>query len=38
LLRPIRRVVPPLGGIDFSVLVALLLLQIVQIILGRVFF
>lgn len=28
LLRPIRRVVPPLGGIDLSVLVAFLLLQI----------
>ena len=28
LLRPIRRVVPPIGGIDFSVLVAFLLLQI----------
>jgi YggT family protein len=29
LLRPIRRVVPPIGGIDFSVLVAFVLLQIV---------
>jgi YggT family protein len=38
LLRPIRRVVPLIGGIDFSVLVALLLLQVVQVILGRVFF
>lgn len=28
LLRPIRRVVPPLGGLDLSVLVAVLLLQI----------
>jgi len=28
LLRPIRRVVPPLGGLDMSVLVAVLLLQI----------
>jgi YggT family protein len=27
-LRPIRRVVPPLGGLDLSVLVAVLLLQI----------
>ena len=34
LLRPIRRVVPPLGGIDFSVLVAFLLLQIVLRLLG----
>jgi YggT family protein len=30
LLRPIRRVIPPIGGIDFSVLVAFLLLQIIQ--------
>jgi YggT family protein len=30
LLRPIRRVVPAIGGIDFSVLVALILLQIIQ--------
>lgn len=29
LLKPIRRVIPPIGGIDFSVLVAFLLLQIV---------
>jgi YggT family protein len=28
LLKPIRRVIPPIGGIDFSVLVAFLLLQI----------
>ena len=35
LLRPIRRVVPPIGGIDLSVLFALILLQIVQIILNR---
>jgi YggT family protein len=38
LLRPIRRVVPLIGGIDLSVLVALLLLQIVQMVLGRLFF
>jgi YggT family protein len=38
LLRPIRRVVPPIGGVDLSVLVALILLQIVQAILGRLFF
>lgn len=38
LLRPIRRVVPPIGGIDLSVLFALLLLQVVQIVLGRLFF
>lgn len=28
LLRPLRRIIPPLGGIDLSVLVAFLLLQI----------
>jgi YggT family protein len=28
LLRPIRKVVPPIGGLDLSVLVAVLLLQI----------
>jgi YggT family protein len=37
LLRPIRRVVPLVGGIDLSVLVALILLQIAQMILGRLF-
>ena len=36
-LRPIRRVVPPIGGVDLSVLVALILLQIVQAILARIF-
>ena len=34
LLRPIRRVVPLAGGIEFSVLVAFLLLQIVRYVLG----
>lgn len=38
LLRPIRRVVPLIGGLDLSVLVALILLQIAQVILGRLFF
>ena len=28
LLRPIRKVVPPIGGLDLSVLVAVVLLQI----------
>lgn len=37
LLRPIRRVVPPIGGIDLSVLVALVLIQIVLFVLGQVF-
>jgi YggT family protein len=31
-------VIPPLGGIDLSVLVALILLQIAQYVLGRLFF
>jgi YggT family protein len=30
LLRPLRRMIPPVGGLDLSVLVALILLQIVQ--------
>lgn len=38
LLRPIRRVVPPIGGIDFSVLVAFLLLQIIQYLLRQAIF
>ncbi|MGZ5202814.1 MAG: YggT family protein [Telluria sp.] len=38
LLRPIRRLVPPIGGIDFSVFFAFILLQIVRAIIDRVFF
>lgn len=37
LLRPIRRVVPPIGGIDLSVLVALVLIQILLFALRQVF-
>ncbi len=37
LLRPIRRVVPPIGGIDLSVLVALVLLQITKFIVQQIF-
>ena len=37
LLRHLRRIVPPLGGIDFSMLVALILIQIVQLLLRGVF-
>jgi YggT family protein len=37
LLRPIRRVLPAIGGIDFSVLVAILLLQIIQYLLRQAF-
>ena len=36
LLRPLRRVVPVMGGLDWSMLVALILLQIVQILLSEV--
>lgn len=36
LLRPVRKVVPPLGGLDLSVLVVLVLLQIAQLVLSRV--
>ena len=38
ILRPIRRVVPPVGGVDLSVLVALVLIQIIQFVLRQVFF
>ncbi|UVW28238.1 YggT family protein [Massilia sp. H6] len=38
ILRPIRRVVPPVGGMDLSVLVALVLIQIIQFVLRQVFF
>ncbi len=37
LLRPLRRVVPPIGGIDFSMLVAIILLQVAKIVLEMVF-
>ncbi len=37
LLRPLRRVVPLVGGLDLSLLVALILLQIAQVLLGMVF-
>jgi YggT family protein len=37
LLRPIRRLIPPIGGIDFSVFFAFILLQIVRAIIDRVF-
>jgi YggT family protein len=35
LLRPLRRVIPPVGGLDLTVLVALILLQIVQFLLRQ---
>jgi YggT family protein len=38
LLRPLRRMIPPVGGLDLSVLVALILLQIVQYVLRVLFF
>ncbi|MGX9221235.1 YggT family protein [Massilia varians] len=38
ILRPIRRVVPPIGGIDLSVLVALVLIQIIQFVLRQIFY
>jgi YggT family protein len=37
LLKPIRRVVPLVGNLDLSLLVALILLQICQILLGMLF-
>lgn len=38
ILRPIRRVVPPIGGVDLSVLVALVLIQIILFVLRQVFY
>ena len=37
LLRPLRRVVPLLGGMDLSLLVALILLQVAQLLVGMMF-
>ena len=37
LLRPLRKVVPLLGGLDLSMLVAIILLQIAQVLLKMVF-
>jgi YggT family protein len=37
LLRPLRRVVPLVGGLDLSLLVALILLQIIQVVLNMLF-
>ncbi|SFD19025.1 YggT family protein [Massilia yuzhufengensis] len=37
ILRPIRKVVPPVGGVDLSVLVALVVIQIIQFVLRQVF-
>lgn len=37
LLRPIRKVVPLVGNLDLSVLVAVILLQIFQLLLGKLF-
>ena len=37
LLRPLRRVIPPLGGLDITVLVAFILLQIVKYLINRLF-
>ncbi len=37
LLRPLRRVVPPVGGLDLSVLVAFILIQIAQYVLRQLF-
>ncbi len=37
LLRPLRKVVPLVGGLDLSLLVALILLQIAQLVIGMLF-
>ena len=36
ILAPIRRVLPTFGSLDFSPLVAIILLQVIQTLLGRV--
>lgn len=36
-LGPIRRIIPPLGGLDFSLLVALIALQFVQMLVNELF-
>jgi YggT family protein len=36
LLRPLRRVLPPLGGLDLSALVLLVLLQVALMVLAHV--
>lgn len=36
-LAPIRRVIPPIGGLDLSVLIAILGLQFIQILIGDLF-
>ena len=36
-LRPVRRVVPLVGGLDLSLLAALILLQVAQIVVGMIF-
>jgi len=33
-LRPIRRMIPPMGGIDLSPLIAMILLQVLRILIG----
>jgi len=37
LLRPLRRVIPPLGGLDITVLVAFILLQVIEYLLRQEF-
>jgi YggT family protein len=36
-LRPVRRIVPLIGGLDLSLLAALILLQVAQIVVGMIF-
>jgi YggT family protein len=37
-LTPVRKIVPPIAGIDISILIALLLLQVVNIVLANLRF
>ncbi|MCE5393196.1 MAG: YggT family protein [Acidithiobacillus sp.] len=38
ILQPLQRLVPPMGGIDFSPLLALLLIQLAKLLVTRLFF
>ncbi|MCE5387618.1 MAG: YggT family protein [Acidithiobacillus sp.] len=38
ILQPLQRHIPPMGGIDFSPLVALLLIQLAKLLVTRLFF
>ena len=37
MLRPIRKIIPPMGGLDLSILIAIIGLQFISILLGDMF-